>query len=134
VTSALRQTNAATNAGRPLQAALSAMGQPLFEWPTPDGPPEDMATWQGGLFARWDFAFDLAAGAVEGTACRLSELLAARPAGGAGARLAGTSNLLLGATLDRPSAEAIQRAAPDDDSGQALILAGLLASPHFQWR
>ena len=35
---------------------LQRMGNAPFEWPAPDGYPDDPLKWAGGLFARWEFA------------------------------------------------------------------------------
>ena len=65
--SALRETNAKTNAAPALQRHLSAMGQGLYEWPMPDGYPDRTAAWMGSLLARWNFALALAFNTIEGT-------------------------------------------------------------------
>lgn len=43
------------------------MGQPLYEWPMPDGYPDETQAWTGGMLARWNFAADLAENRIEGT-------------------------------------------------------------------
>ena len=135
VTSGLRMLQTTTNGGRPVQDHLNHMGQPLFEWPTPDGPPDEMASWQGGLFARWEFAYDLARNEMEGTELSLKELLKAAQAETLEDAFDALGNLLLGAPLPEPARTEVLRRigkVPEHD-GPALLLAGLLASPAFQW-
>ena len=61
VVSSLRALAADTHALPPLLTYLHRMGQPLFEYPTPDGYPLEEAAWVGTLLWRWNFAFALAA-------------------------------------------------------------------------
>ncbi len=67
ITSALRGLAADTDGGAGLQVYLAAMGQPLFQWPMPDGFPWAPAAWAGSLLARWNFALALTAGEINGT-------------------------------------------------------------------
>ena len=136
VASALRMLEATTNGGRPVQDHLARMGQGLFEWPTPDGPPDEITSWQGGLFARWQFAYDLARSQMEGTEIDLVDLLETAGAKGLEEALDTLANLLLGSPLAEPARTAVLRAigkVPEEE-GSHLLLAGLLASPAFQWR
>lgn len=64
---ALKATGAETDAGAPLRAHLKAMGQPLYEWPMPDGYPLAERAWSAGFLPRWSFAHSLAHGKIEGT-------------------------------------------------------------------
>jgi len=135
VASGLRMLEAATNAGRPVQEHLARMGQALFEWPTPDGPPDEMASWQGGLLARWEFAYDLARNEMEGTEIDLVGLVTNAGAQGLEQRFDALANLLLGMPLAEPGRTAVLRAVGNAPEGDVLplLLAGLLASPAFQW-
>jgi hypothetical protein len=135
VSSALMALGATSNAGQPVQDHLARMGQPLFEWPTPDGPPDDMASWQGGLFARWEFAYELARSEIEGTKIDLAESLKGAGASSLDGTLDGLANLLLGTPLAEPDRSAVLRAIgkASEADGPSLLLAGLLASPAFQW-
>lgn len=65
--SLLRSLEAESDGGRGLQESLRAMGELPFDWPTPDGFPDDEATWTGRLAARFRFAAALASGSVAGT-------------------------------------------------------------------
>jgi uncharacterized protein (DUF1800 family) len=136
VASALRMLDANTNAGVPVQAHLAAMGQPVFEWPTPDGPPEERTAWQTGLFARWDFAYRFARNRIERTEIDLPVLLETAGASGPGESLDALSNIVLGSRLTEPARGEILRALSkeSEEDMPAVFLAGLLASPAFQWR
>lgn len=111
--SSLRATGAESDASRPLQAHLEAMGQPLYQWPMPDGYPTDTSAWSGSLLARWNFAMEFAQGGIQGTqaASPLSDPRAWR-----------TAHLI-------PDHPAFAEAASETE---ALALA--LMSPSFQWR
>jgi uncharacterized protein (DUF1800 family) len=127
-TSALRGLAASTDGGTALQDHLAAMGQPLFSWPTPDGPPDRAAPWSGSLMPRWQFAISLGFGEIAGTDFELDET--ADP----GEMLARLSNRLLG--IDPPGS--ILDALPVGKAGEGslgrVMAAGLIAAPQFQWR
>ena len=65
--SALRLSGADTDGAKPLQEWLDAMGQPLYQWPMPDGYPDHTAAWTGSLLARWNFGLALCSGSIQGT-------------------------------------------------------------------
>ena len=118
VASALRAADADTDGGPPLHEMLRRMGQPPFQFPSPDGYPDDRESWLGTLLWRWNFAAALSANRIEGTRVRHSELHAS--SGGA----PGTWASLLGRSVT-----------PDESSalgGVADPLALVLASPAFQ--
>ncbi len=117
VVSALRATGAVTDGGRRLQDYLLSMGHAPFQYPTPDGYPEDGAPWLGTLLWRWSFAAALAGGRIPGTAIDLERLRASFSDGGLRAHLLGR--------LPSPE-EAIAADSPEMD------LALALASPAFQ--
>jgi uncharacterized protein (DUF1800 family) len=73
--SALRALNADTDGDRPLQEHLAHMGQPLYQWPMPDGYPDKTSAWTGSLLARWNFATALATNAISGTRVDLPALM-----------------------------------------------------------
>lgn len=50
------------------------MGQGLFEYPTPDGYPDDSSFWIASLVFRWNFAMALAANNVPETKIDLERL------------------------------------------------------------
>ncbi len=65
---ALRTTGAQPVQGRLYGEFLRQMGQPLFQWPTPDGYPDEADAWQstGGMLARWNYALLVAFGGRRG--------------------------------------------------------------------
>ncbi len=143
VASSLRALNADTDGGLALQGHLSAMGQPLHEWPLPDGYPDTTHAWAGSLLARWNFAFALTGGQIQGT--RVADLPGLVKA--ATGDDAGHADALLALILARRSAgdEALRGlrhtvagylSRAGENAERALPeAAGLcLAAPQFQWR
>lgn len=131
VVSALRGLSARTDGGTPLQAHLAAMGQPLFSWPTPDGPPDAAPPWSGNLMPRWQFAIALGLGEIKGTS--LGSLEADPPT----RTLAALSSRLLGGAPSQALIRALSTAASASDMGDStatVVAAGLIASPEFQWK
>jgi uncharacterized protein (DUF1800 family) len=118
VVSALRATNAETDADRGLMSYLEKMGQVPFRWPTPDGYPARAAHWHSTLLWRWKFALALANNRIKGTHIERKEFTAAL--GGEAAMAATLLNR-------RPGAEESEALLKSGDS-----LALLLASPAFQ--
>ena len=118
VVSALRATNAETDADRGIVSYLERMGQVPFRYPTPDGYPARASHWHGTLLWRWKFALALANNRINGT--RLEREKLQKALGGDAA--------LMATFLNR------QPAAEESDaflkSGDGLAL--LLASPAFQ--
>ena len=119
VISILRATEAATDAGPALTSYLARMGHAPFQYPTPDGYPQEAAAWQGALFWRWKLALALAGGHVEGTRIDAPHLLE---------RVGGNDGLLAHLLGRQP-----------DERERELFLDGgrpklglLLASPAFQ--
>ncbi|MBK7645008.1 MAG: DUF1800 domain-containing protein [Planctomycetes bacterium] len=84
--SILRASAAQTDGGPALASYLARMGQAPFQYPTPDGYPEEASAWQGALFWRWKLGFALANGRVAGTRIDAARLV--ERAGGADALLA----------------------------------------------
>jgi uncharacterized protein (DUF1800 family) len=61
VASALRATNPVIANLEGTRGQLRTLGQPLFQWETPDGFPDLMEYWVGNITPRWSFANALAA-------------------------------------------------------------------------
>jgi uncharacterized protein (DUF1800 family) len=137
VGSALRLLDAKTDAGVHMHEYLARMGQPYFAWPTPDGFPDRSETWMGNLVPRWQFALAIARNEIDGTTIDIASL--ANQGEGIKTNLDLMSQLLLGGTLP-PYASANLAAslrnagAPDSNGATPIIIAGLLASPAFQWK
>jgi hypothetical protein len=137
VGSALRLLDAKTDAGVHVHEYLARMGQPYFAWPTPDGFPDRSDPWMGSLVPRWQFALATARNEIYGTTVDITSL--AGQSESIESNLDHLSQLLLGGTLS-PSASAnlagsLRNAgAPDSNEAIPIIIAGLLASPAFQWK
>lgn len=67
VASAMRCLAADTDGGDEVLKHLAAMGQPLYQWPMPDGFPEKSSAWTSALLPRWNFAIALATNGIKGT-------------------------------------------------------------------
>jgi uncharacterized protein (DUF1800 family) len=139
IVSAVRLLSAETDGLGSLPEYLAQMGQPTFEWPTPDGPPQVAAPWMGNLLPRWKFALALARGELDGTRLDLTGLLVSARAESPADRLAQFSRLLLGARLPEATADSLleslgSRLGSDTEMLPAILVAGLVASPAFQWR
>ena len=118
VVSALRATNAQTDADRGVMSYLEKMGQVPFRYPTPDGYPARAQHWYATLLWRWKFALALANNHIQGTQIARKEL---QTAFGGDAALAAT-------VLNRQPG--VEESDALSKSGDALAL--LLASPAFQ--
>ena len=118
IVSALRATGAETDAGKPVASFLDRMGHAPFQYPTPDGYPEESAPWMGTLLWRWNFAVALAENKIKGTKLDAKNL----------ATRAGGEAQLLAHLLGRKASAEEQQACVE--SGASLALA--LASPTFQ--
>lgn len=72
--SALRSLAADTQAEKGVLEPLQRMGHGLFQYPTPDGYPDEELPWMGTLMWRWNFALALAAGKQNGADVDLKTL------------------------------------------------------------
>jgi hypothetical protein len=59
VASALRATNAVVNNAASMTTQVRTLGQPLFQYETPDGYPDAMEYWVGNILPRWAFGTTL---------------------------------------------------------------------------
>ncbi|HUR58454.1 MAG TPA: DUF1800 domain-containing protein [Opitutaceae bacterium] len=118
VVSALRATNAETDASRQLVDYLIRLGHAPFRYATPDGYPEEASHWQSTLLWRWNFATALAANRIKGTQVA-ADVLRARVGG---------DDALMATLLGRQPTTAERAAYHGSGSGLAL----LVASPAFQ--
>ena len=138
VASALRAVGADTHAHGPLVEYLTRMGQGIFQYPTPDGYPDEAAPWMGTLLWRWNLAFALAAGKVPTVNVplgKLSNAIAAGAKGGAADGPGGKVEPLFRYFVGRAPTEAEHAAlagATKDLSAPSDLAALALASPAFQ--
>ncbi len=135
--SALRMLNAQTD-GVAVHEHLMRMGQSYFNWPTPDGYPDNSTAWQGNLMPRWQFAFELIRGEVKGTKLGLKELMDVASTGSLQDDVDSVASLLLGAPLAAIARDelvaSVRSAGATEEETLQIVTAGLLASPAFQWR
>jgi uncharacterized protein (DUF1800 family) len=118
IASALRATDARSDSGLDIITYLRRMGHAPFNYPTPDGYPEQAAPWMGTLLWRWNFALALSQNRISGTRVEFEKLRAN----------AGGNNGLMAHFLGRqPTPDEVQAY---HDSGDGLAL--ILASPAFQ--
>jgi uncharacterized protein (DUF1800 family) len=118
VASALRATDARTDAGPAVLDYLVRMGHAPFSYPTPEGYPDEASPWLGTLLWRWNFALALSENRLPGTRVALAALRE---------RCGGEDGLmahLLGRQASAEEKTSYQR------SGAGLAL--LLACPAFQ--
>jgi uncharacterized protein (DUF1800 family) len=139
IISALRLTGADTDGGIALQRYLQQMGQPFYDWPTPDGYPDTASAWQGNLLPRWRFALDLVEGRIKGTKFDLSRFLEGIEPGEADKFLDRVARQLLGGTLSAEIKDALlttltQTIQEEPRLAAEIVISGILASPGFQWR
>lgn len=139
VSSALRLLQVASDGGPAVQSHLSAMGQGLFDWPTPDGPPDVEEAWASNLLPRWSFAIELAQDELEGSRANLPRLIESEVASSPGDILTALSLLLVGRApgpgIANTLADGLRQSGADTpEEVTAIMAAGLLASPAFQWR
>lgn len=75
VISSLRATAAKTDGGKAINDFLLKMGHSPFNYPTPDGYPEEPEPWLGSLLWRWNFAHELAENRIHQTKINLDHLV-----------------------------------------------------------
>ncbi|MBL9190568.1 MAG: DUF1800 domain-containing protein [Opitutaceae bacterium] len=118
VVSALRATNAQTDASKQLIDYLLRLGHAPFRYATPEGYPEPASHWQSTLLWRWNFSTALAANRIKGTRVALAELRAR----------VGGDEALMATVLGRRATQAERTAYREAGSDVAL----LIAAPAFQ--
>lgn len=135
VASALRVLDADTDGGEPLYQWLQRMGHAPFNYPTPDGYPDEPAPWLGTLLWRWNFALQLAGDQIKGTSSDLAGLARRTAADDSpDAAAAPIVAYLLGrrtAPIEQAAlSDALRRVPAALEKSTAVALA--LASPGFQ--
>jgi uncharacterized protein (DUF1800 family) len=134
IVSALRQLDLDINGGPTLLEYLQKMGQAAYGWPTPDGYPDRDQPWTGNLLPRWQFALALLRGEIKGTGGAAQRAVLAKPASLADE----LARRLLGRPLPAAGRDDLLKqlrgAGAHEADLPAMLAAGLLASPAFQWR
>jgi uncharacterized protein (DUF1800 family) len=134
IVSALRQLDIETEPGLALHEYLQKMGHAYYGWPTPDGYPDRDTPWTGNLLPRWQFALALLRGEIKGAGSGLPP-----EATGAPETVADElSRRLMGQPMPPAGRDELLKqlraAGAQADELPAILAAGLLASPAFQWR
>lgn len=117
-----------------LHAHLQVMGQPLHNWPAPDGYPTDSQAWSSSVIGRWNFALALARGEIQGVEVDWQKIPDSVPTGSANelyAELLGTAPTEAHAERLRTTLSHVSkngRVARED------LLAIALCDPVYQWR
>jgi uncharacterized protein (DUF1800 family) len=136
VVGALRALAADTHADPGLLAFLDRLGQAPFQYPTPDGYPDEPEPWMGTLLWRWNFALSLASGRVPGARVDLAAIVAAAGGERAVRSPADLAPLFLGrraTSAERAAVEGHARGPLSADRARFAEGVGLLlASPAFQ--
>lgn len=127
--SALRAVAADTQADPSILEPLQRMGHGLFQYPTPDGYPDEELPWMGTLMWRWNFALALAANKQLGAKVNLQPLHKALRQPGTKADLGRWFGYLIGRQPTEAELATLTQFSPDS-SASAIGL--ILASPAFQ--
>ena len=145
MTAALRCLAADTDGGEAILQHLANMGQPLYQWPMPDGFPEKSSAWTSTLLPRWNFAIALATKGIKGTTVDLHAPIRAANASSDTRMVDTMMETVLGrphgthelAALRRQIFDHVRResnAGVKQDALLAEVTALLLSSPTFQWK
>lgn len=126
--------------GRAISDWMQMMGQPLFQWPPPDGYPDVSAAWAANLLPRWNFALALLHNEIPGATVPLEDILSVGKAETAVSSLQLFAGLVYGRSLNAAEltlfANYVGSNTLQDDAVQERLrdcIALLLASPEFQW-
>jgi uncharacterized protein (DUF1800 family) len=127
--SALRVLNAETDGANAIQSFILRMGQPLFQWPYPDGYPDTAEAWvnSGSMLARWNFAKALVSNLIPGTQVVLNPLVSKN-----GVMVDDLSQAILFGPLSSSALDVLKTFT--DQRKIAELAALLIASPSFQLR
>jgi uncharacterized protein (DUF1800 family) len=145
VVASLRALAADSDCGANLQKYLADMGQPLYQWPMPDGFPTKAAAWTGSLLPRWNFALALAANAIPGTKIDLNAPLQAAGAHDEKAALDTLIETIYARPANSPELrrtkeslsrhmEKARQANIPIETARAEAAGLLLCAPEYQWR
>lgn len=118
VASALRATAADCDPNDALYQYLLRMGHTPFQYPTPDGYPEEAEHWTGSMLWRWHFTAALAQDRIEGTRVDWKKLDAC----------AGGEPMLIAHLLGREATDLEKECCMQSGAGPVFML----ASPAFQ--
>ncbi len=138
--SSLRALNSDLGRNRQIGRWIEWLGQPPFLWPTPDGYPDDTASWAANLLPRWNFALNLVNNQIPGITPPLEKLVEVGGADNSQSILNLFAGLTLGHALDDETQTLFMNyvgdGPPSDIQTRQRLqdaVALMLASPAFQW-
>lgn len=102
VCASLRRAAAITDGGPDIQRYLRTLGQPMYEWPMPDGYPVDQLSWANTILPRWQFSYDLAFGKIANTTIKAEAMPLIKKIVGEGSGLTKERMRLLANHLSAP--------------------------------
>ncbi|MDZ4287283.1 MAG: DUF1800 domain-containing protein [Prosthecobacter sp.] len=139
VVSALRAVAADTHADKGVVEPLQRMGHGLFQYPTPDGYPDEELPWMGTLMWRWNFALALAGGKQVGARVSLQPLVKALRQGKTDPDAATWFRHFVGRQPSQPELDILKPhssltkvASPKSYAEAEQVVGLILASPAFQ--
>ena len=136
IVSALRVTNAQVDPGNALNNYLNQMGQPLFQWGTPDGYPDEAPAWAttGGMLTRWNFALALCNNTIREAKVDLTPLT--KDATTIDAAIDSLSMAFLGEKLPNEGKQILLKFGGSSNVKTAtpMLAALIIGSPYFQYR
>ncbi len=136
VASAMRALGADTDAGDPVIDYLTRLGHAPFQFPTPDGYPDEAPPWLGTMLWRWNFALALATNRIPRTHVDLKHLGEAVGKDDAGSPVVPFMRYLLGRRPTDGEIGAIWKYLGQSENGpaerRAEAVGLVLASPAFQ--
>lgn len=136
IISALRVTNAQVDPGNALNNYLNQMGQPLFQWGTPDGYPDEAAAWAttGGMLTRWNFALALCNNTIREAKVDLTPLT--KDATTIDAAIDSLGMAFLGEKLPNEGKQILVKFGGSSNVKTAIpmLAALIIGSPYFQYR
>lgn len=119
---------------------LNRMGQPLYQWPPPDGYPDTAPAWASNLLPRWNFALNLLSNQIDGAHVPFDQVLTATNTADVESALNAFALLTLGQALDEKAAELFSEYVGMGKLTDAVtkrrigdVVSLMLASPAFQW-
>jgi hypothetical protein len=132
--SALRGTNATVTTLGSLRNQLLAAGHLPFYWPTPDGYPDKLESWVGGVIPRWNFGASLLNGNLSGLSVNVTTFLNA--ANTAAAIVDRINGALFGGTMPAAQKSVIENYLlpnPPTNLKKQEAIGLAIGAPSFQW-
>ena len=130
IVSSIRALEADTDGGEAIQTHLAAMGEPLYQWPMPDGYPSNTGAWTGTMLPRWNFAYQLASNTIRGTEVNWPELVRENNP----EKLFELTHARRAGSQDRVLLQKLTQEMSHGTKGYEGAGFLCLASPSFQWR